>query len=65
MAFLSDPFSLLIFAGAILLAFLLGRLGRKFFYWLRRNRTPAAAGPPPSRQVRRAQRRKFEKKIRD
>ena len=66
MAFLSDPLSLLLFAGMVVLAFFIGRFGRKAVFWWRARKAPAApAGPPPSRQVQRAQRRRQEKRMRD
>ncbi|HEY4134346.1 MAG TPA: hypothetical protein VGO34_03940 [Alphaproteobacteria bacterium] len=65
MTFLSDPTLLLVFAVAVAAAFFAGRLGRKAYLWLRRRKTPVQAGPPPSRQVQRAERRRMEKKTRD
>ncbi len=65
MPFMTDPFAIGVFIGAILLAFLVGRFGRKFYDRLRRGKTPAPSGPPPSRQVQRAQRRRQEKRMRD
>lgn len=65
MAFLSDPLSLLFFAGAVVLAFFIGRLGRKALFWWRARKAPAPSGPPPSRQVQRAQRRRQDKRTRD
>lgn len=65
MAFLSDPLALLFFAAAVLLAFFVGRLGRKALFWWRGRKTPAPSGPPPSRQVQRAQRRRQDKRMRD
>ncbi|MFN4281117.1 MAG: hypothetical protein ACK4NA_00610 [Alphaproteobacteria bacterium] len=65
MQFLADPSTLLLFAGAAVLAFLVGRFGRKLFDYLRGPKAKAPSGPPPSRQVRRAERRKQDKKLRD
>ena len=65
MPFMSDPFAIGVFIAAILLAFLVGRFGRKIYDRLRRGKTPAPSGPPPSRQVQRAQRRRQDKRTRD
>ena len=65
MPFMSDPFAIGILVGAILLAFLVGRFGRKLYERLRRGKPQARSGPPPSRQVRRAERRKRDKRQRD
>ena len=65
MAFLSDPIALLVFAGAVALAFFAGRFGRKALLWWRGRNPQAPSGPPPSRQVRRAERRRQAKRDRD
>lgn len=65
MAFMSDPLSLLFFAGAVVLAFFIGRLGRKVIFWWKARKAPKPSGPPPSRQVQRAQRRRQDKRMRD
>ena len=65
MPFLSDPSAWLVFIGAAVLAFLVGRYGRKLFDYLRGPKAPAPSGPPPSRQVRRAERRRQDKRQRD
>ncbi|HEU0072366.1 MAG TPA: hypothetical protein VFS04_13815 [Alphaproteobacteria bacterium] len=62
MALFPDISAVLLFAGAILLAFIMGRFGRKLFDRLRRGKTPAPSGPPPSRQVRRAAERQRAKR---
>lgn len=62
MQFLSDPGALLIFVGAIALAFIVGRLARKSFDRLRRGKTRPPSGPPPSRQMRRAAERQRAKR---
>jgi len=65
MPFMFDPFAIGVFVGAILLAFLAGRFGRKFYRRLRGGKPQAPAGPPASRQVRRAERRRQDKRQRD
>lgn len=62
MTLFPDISAVLLFAGAILLAFLVGRLGRKLFDRLRRGKVQAPSGPPPSRQMRRAAERQRAKR---
>lgn len=61
-AMFADPTMWLIFGGAVLAAFALGRTGRSL--WLRWRKPVPEAEPPLSRQMRRARRRRADKRWR-